>query len=168
MWGKGKGKFVWYFGDKTKVPYTRVSAARWDPSTRVMEIYINLYEPVRFDTVKSKNPIGNAFKELFGTKKWLCVVSDSQEGKGHYRTNVAWYTLLDERPEDWKMEAVYQTAVSNAVELMYEGENAKTGDTRVFSACEINEEFKRPDALYKVVKNLGTGKRIYGYYWTEV
>lgn len=150
-----------------------VSRATYEPSTGVFEVFVNMYEPIPFDPVRSRRSIGNALKGYFGVQG--LTITDVQPGQckgGKFRTRVAFYAKTAERPDAGKVSKVREVIAKAAVEPLFIGVN-KSGDTVEYAYTELPYNANGRSRIYKgcYERRAGADRKNYavqGYYWNVV
>lgn len=169
-----RGIWIWEFGDEVEKTSILKSVGRFNPKNGVLEIYLNYYSDDRFSPLKSQCKVGKALMNLFGGRRFICVIESSKLIKGRggrTMTKVACYTKLPKRPTAYKMNRVRGTVKRNLVQQVFEWVD-KEGNTGIMTAKEIRKTYP-PDALTRIVDNPRPNKYkkeavTYGRVWKEI
>lgn len=168
------GKDMVQLGDIREITNSMLlSRGLYEPATGVFEVYVNMYEPIPYDPVRSQRSINKALKEYFGTQGMtICDVQPGKMKKGLYHTRVSFYTKLSERPDADRVEKVRDVIRAAAVEPVFEGVN-KSGDTVQYAYTELPYGLQDSNRIRKSSYDKRTGKQtkkemLKGFYWRVI
>ena len=149
----------------------RRSRARYNPDTKVCDIYYNIKTPMPLNRSKTAKYVQKSLKYFLGADKFICTVSESQAAcEGTYCTNIQFYYRDTKAPDPQKLEQVPSIISDNVVPIEFQRTDVVTGESCVVSFDEIEPKFR-----YGVMKicrgsqiNKKSGKRksVDGAYWT--
>lgn len=150
-----------------------ISRGLYEPATGVFEVYVNMYEPIPYDPVRSQRSIGKALKTYFGCQGMtICDVLPGKFKQGHYQTRVSFYAKMPERPDADKVEKVREVIRASAAEPLFRGTN-KDGDEVEYYYTELPYDLEAKCRIRKACYDRRVGKdlknyAVKGYYWRVV
>lgn len=168
------GKDILELGDNSRITNPMfISRVLYEVDTGVFEVYVNMYEKIPYDPVRSQRSIGKALKEYFGVKGMaICDILPGKQKKGLYTTRVSFYAKLDERPAADKAEKVRDVIRAAAIEPIFEGVN-KSGDTVQYAYTELPYGIQDCNRIRKACYDTREGKTVNtrsckGYTWRVI
>lgn len=170
-WFRGKDSLPLGDGDREICNTMLQSRAVYDPATGMFEVYVNMYEPIPYDPVRSQRAINKALRKYFGAEGM--TITDVQPGhfcKGCHQTRVSFYANFKTRPDAEKVSNVREVIRNVAVEPMFRG-TSKDGDVVEYYYTELpydkvsNCIIRKVAYDYRAGKDVSRRRTIKGYAW---
>lgn len=135
----------------------------WDKG--VLEVWMMMSEPRRYESRASIKSVAEALKEYFGVQgRVICDVGYGTLKKDKIATRVAFYGCLQERPSMEKVNGVREVIRQALVELEYIATVKATGETEYVSESELPYSQIVKSQIYLDCIN-GGGHTIKGRRW---
>ena len=169
-----EGKDMLDLGDiRTITNSMLLSRALYETDTGCFEIYVNMYEPIPYDPVRSQRSISKALKRYFNVQGMTITdVLPGKMKKGLYQTRVSFYARLKERPAADRVSKVRDVIRESAAEPLFRGTD-KDGDVVEYYYTELPYDLESRCRIRKNCYERRAGKTavkpsIKGYYWDVI
>ena len=134
-----KGCFIFDYQMPFPENVARRSRVRYNPSTKVCDIYLNCHVTEPQNPTRSTKTIQYELKSLLGANKFICIVGPSIKPNGYdyYALNVQFYYTTDQAPDYRLLQKVPDIISDNLIPYEYQRTDIRTGVTEVFEFSEL-------------------------------